>query len=277
MTEPIHIISLGAGVQSSTLALMASDGEVGPLPYAAIFADTQAEPPGVYQWLDWLEGQLRFPVYRVTAGSLTDAVLKPRTHLKTGARYFKNIIPAYVQNKDGTRGITGRACTPDFKLAPLFKKARELGQIKRGQKAVGVVSWIGISLDEVSRMKPSKLPWAKNRFPLIEMEMTRHDCLRWMKSKGYPTPPRSACTYCPFHSDHEWRTMKNERPNEFAEAVAFEKQFQALRDTENGPNRMKGKLYLHDSLVPLDQIDFSEDTTQGQLKFHNECEGLCGV
>jgi hypothetical protein len=54
MSEPIHILSLGAGVQSSTLALMAAAGEVTPMPTAAIFADTQDEPASVYRWLDWL-------------------------------------------------------------------------------------------------------------------------------------------------------------------------------------------------------------------------------
>ena len=45
--QPIHVLSLGAGVQSSTLALMAAAGEVTPMPTAAIFADTQAEPARV--------------------------------------------------------------------------------------------------------------------------------------------------------------------------------------------------------------------------------------
>jgi hypothetical protein len=275
--KPIHILSLGAGVQSSCLALMASLGEVGPMPTAAIFADTHAEPKAVYDWLNWLEPRLAFPVYRVSAGSLTEEVFKPRYHRAHGGRYFKNLIPAFTLNPDGTRGITGRACTQNHKLIPFFRKARQLGKVKRGQKDVGVISWIGISLDEVSRMKPSRIKWAANRYPLIEKEMTRHDCLRWMESRGYPTPPRSACTYCPFHSDHEWRKMKTEQPDEFAGAVAFEVEMQRLRATENGANRMKGKLFLHDSLTPLSEVDFSEDTTQGQLKFHNECEGMCGV
>lgn len=72
MKEPIHIISLGAGVQSSCMALMAAAGEITPMPVAAIFADTQAEPKSVYVWLDWLEKQLPFPVHRVTAGNLAD-------------------------------------------------------------------------------------------------------------------------------------------------------------------------------------------------------------
>lgn len=50
------ILSLGAGVQSSTLALMAARGEVPGFPKldCAIFADTQDEPASVYRWLEWL-------------------------------------------------------------------------------------------------------------------------------------------------------------------------------------------------------------------------------
>jgi 3'-phosphoadenosine 5'-phosphosulfate sulfotransferase (PAPS reductase)/FAD synthetase len=63
------IISLGAGVQSSTMALMAKHGEITPMPEFAIFADTQSEPSSVYRWLDWLGQQLPFPIIRVTKGN----------------------------------------------------------------------------------------------------------------------------------------------------------------------------------------------------------------
>jgi len=275
--EPIHILSLGAGVQSSTLALMAARGEVGPMPTAAIFADTQAEPQSVYRWLDWLEKQLPFPVIRVTQGSLTVASLTTKTNRKTGKSYYSNMIPAYTRNADGSKGIVSRHCTYNYKLVPLLKKQREIGKIKHGQKTVGVISWIGISLDEVSRMKPSRNNWAQNRWPLIEMEMTRHDCLRWMEARGFPTPPRSACTYCPFHSDHEWKRLKNDEPSAFADAVQFEKDLQHLHQVTHAKGKIRGKIFLHNSLVSLGEIDFSEDTTQGNLNFHNECEGMCGV
>ena len=53
--NPIHIISLGAGVQSSTVALMAHLGELTPKPEFAVFADTHAEPANVYKHLEFLE------------------------------------------------------------------------------------------------------------------------------------------------------------------------------------------------------------------------------
>lgn len=267
-------ISLGAGVQSSTLALMAAKGQVHPMQAGAIFADTQAEPKAIYEWLNWLEKQLPFPVYRVTAGSLTEASLKIVTNRKTGKQYARNFIPAYAKNPDGSKGIVGRRCTFDFKIRPIMKKVRELASIGRGQKHIGVIQWVGISLDEVHRMKPSRDLWAKIRWPLIELEMTRHDCLRWMEKNGFPTPPRSACIYCPFHSDNEWKRLKQSDPDAFKFAVEFEKQFQ---ETTAKTGSMRATPFLHDSLVPLGEIDFSEDSTQGQLKWGNECEGMCGV
>ncbi len=277
MNDPIHILSLGAGVQSSCLALMAAKGEIGPMPLAAIFSDTHAEPKAVYDWLDWLEKQLPFPVYRVSAGSLTDASLKRHVNKTTGKPYYANLIPAYAKNEDGSSGLLGRTCTYRHKLIPFFRKARQLAKIKRGQKTVGVVSWVGISLDEVSRMKPTRDAWVQNRWPLIEKEMTRHDCIRWIKNNGYLNPPRSACTYCPFHSDREWRALKTDSPGEFQSAVDFERALQRTHASVKTEGKRQSAPFLHNSMIPLGEIDFSEDTTQGQLRFHNECEGMCGV
>ena len=276
--EPVHILSLGAGVQSSTLALMAARGEVTPMPDAAIFADTRGEPKAIYKWLYWLEKQLPFPVHVVSAGSLAQKALRMKYN-KEGFPKLSNIIPAFIKNPNGSRGILPRRCTSKFKIIPILKKSRELGGIKRGLKEVGVVQWIGISLDEIYRMKPSRDPWCRNRWPLIEKEMSRHDCLLWMRRNGFPTPPRSACVFCPFRSDNEWRWLKTNDPSSFAYAIRFEKKLQKLHwrtCTIETVGRV-GVPFLHDSLKPLGEIDFSEDTTQAQFRFVNECEGMCGV
>lgn len=278
---PFTFLSLGAGVQSSTLALMAAHGEVTPMPNAAIFADTQAEPASVYRWLDWLEGQLPFPVHRVTRGSLTEESLIIRERKDKTGYWSKSLVPAFIENKDGTRGIMGRQCTYSYKVEQLERAARRLGKVKRGQKEVTVTQWIGISWDEIQRIKPSRVAWSQHRWPLVELRMGRRDCLRWMEERGYPKPPRSACVYCPFHSDKEWRRLKDEEPEEFARAVKFEKDIQEVKAKTE---RMRGVPFLHPSLVPLDQVDFRTDIERGQLSlwleeqsFGNECEGMCGV
>lgn len=245
----MNIISLGAGVQSSTMALMAAHGEITPMPDAAVFADTQAEPKAVYEWLDWLEKQLPFPVYRMTKGNLRDETLRPRVSKNNGKTYYKLFVPSY-----GPNGPMPRKCTMDFKLVPLYQQMRRMTD-----KAT---CWIGISLDEAWRMKPALRKFVTNRWPLIELKMRRGDCLKWMEQNRYPEPPRSACIFCPYHSHAEWRGLE---ASEFLEAVEFER---ALPEGE----------FLHRSRIPLDQVDFSTDEDRGQLDmFNNECEGMCGV
>jgi hypothetical protein len=281
MEQVKHILSLGAGVQSSTLALMAARGEVKDYPHldGAIFADTQDEPVSVYRWLDWLEAEIArspfpFPVYRVTEGKLSEESLR-LLKTKDGRTITRTSIPFFTDDNGEAGKIPGRGCTADFKIKPILKKAKELGGVKRGQKTVSVIQWIGISLDEVHRMKPSRDAWAECVWPLVDMRMRRHDCLLWMKKNGYPKPPRSACVYCPYHSNSEWRRLKDEDSQAFAIAVAFEKE---LQRTKAQTDNMRSVPYLHRSLVPLDQVDLSTIEDHGQMSlFGNECTGMCGV
>jgi hypothetical protein len=269
-----HYLSLGAGVQSSTLALMAAAGEVGPMPDGAIFADTQAEPTPVYRWLDWLEKQLPFPVHRVSAGNLEAEALLTRVSPK-GVSYHRTAIPFHTQNANGDAGrVTFRTCTRDYKIRPILKAARRLAGVKRGTSDPVVTSWIGISLDEMQRMKPARESWVVNRWPLIELRMTRAGCLEWLRSHGHPEPPRSACTFCPFRSNREWRWLKQNDPEGFARAVAFDEE--ARRDRTNAS--LQSIPYVHRSLQPLDQVDLRSDEERGQmLMWADECEGMCGV
>ncbi len=136
------------------------------------------------------------------------------------------------------------------------------------------VQWIGISVDEVHRMKPSKRANVKSCWPLVDARISRHDCLEWMKKNGYPVPPRSACIYCPFHSDNVWRQLRDEEPDEFRNAVEFEKRIQNAY-AKRGFNQIP---FLHDTRINLDQVDFSTDEDHGQqVMFGGECEGMCGV
>jgi hypothetical protein len=277
-----NVLSLGAGVQSSTLALMAAKGEVTPMPDFAIFADTQSEPESVYKWLDWLKKQLPFPVYRVTNGDLKAETLKIRTKTKSiygdGITYLRTLIPVYGLLKNGeVKPALGRSCTADFKVAPILKEIRKLCGIKRGQKEVTVTQWIGISYDEMQRMKLPSTKWTQHRWVLVEKKMTRSHCKEWLKRNGFPEPPRSACYFCPFHDNDEWRRLKTDDPDHFKKAVEFDKTYRKLQN-EN-PGGFNIEVYLHKSCKPLDQVDFSNEEDRGQLgfDFQSECEGMCGL
>jgi hypothetical protein len=266
-----NFLSLGAGVQSSTLALMAAKGDVTPMPDAAIFADTMAEPASVYEWLDWLEPLLPFPVHRVNKGSLTEESLRVRTSARSGETYLSHNVPAYTINSDGSSGNYRRQCTDKHKLTPLVQFADKL------RKKEAATVWIGISWDEVQRMKASQRNGVQHRWPLIERRMTRENCFQWMEANGYPKPPRSACSYCPYHSNREWRRIRDEDPESWNNAIVYEKR---LQEAASSIPRLDGIPFLHPSRVPLADVDLrDENPDQMQLwqDFNNECEGMCGV
>ena len=261
MSEPIHIISLGAGVQSSTMALMAAKGEITPMPSAAIFADVvDSEPASVGAWLNDLEKLLPFPLHRVSKGSLYRDILDACSPKQSRVAS----IPMHTAGESD--GILWRQCTHEYKIAPLLKKTKE---IRGAQEAI---VWIGISTDEVSRCKDSKVKGVTHRWPLIDAGMSRHDCLNWMRKNGYPQPPRSSCFFCPYHSNAEWRRLKDEEPASFDAAMRLD-----VIMRQSLPN-VKSKAYLHPSRKPLHEVDFSTEEERGQINmFNNDCTGMCGV
>jgi len=111
-----HILSLGAGVQSSAMALMAAKGEITPMPTAAIFSDVGAEPKSVYDYLDWLEGELPFPVYRVMEkdGLLVD--------VEKGIKGSRCSNPPFFTET----GLLMRTCTTDLRFDPLIERLKRL-------------------------------------------------------------------------------------------------------------------------------------------------------
>ena len=131
---------------------------------------------------------------------------------------------------------------------------------------------MGISTDEIQRARKPHTQWQINYYPLIEMDMSRHDCKHYVKETNVKQPPRSACIVCPYHSNDEWQHLKDNYPEEFKQAVEFDR---AIRDVAKDKNI---KNYLHSSFIPLDQVNFKKklDIYQGSL-FDDECQGMCGV
>lgn len=268
----LRIISLGVGVQSSTMALMAAHGEITPMPDAAIFADTGWEPKAVYEYLDWLESGnvLPFPIYRASRGNLRDDLLTKATTGKEAGRFAA--VPFFTESG----GMGRRQCTKDYKLYPIRDQAKALLGWPAGKRIAkgSIECWIGISTDEAARMKPATVQYMTNRFPLIEKGMSRRDCLRWFEGKDYPAPAKSSCIGCPYHNDRHWRDMKDNAPEEWNDAVLTDRKIRA-GGTLRG---MRDHQYMHRSLKPLDEVDLSTAEERGQINmFNDECEGLCGV
>jgi hypothetical protein len=253
----MRILSLGAGVQSSTLLLMACEGELQI--DAAIFADTGWEPVGVYQHLDWLEeqaGAASIAFYRVANGNIRDDALNP-----SHGRFAS--MPLYQRNADGSRGISRRQCTDEYKLKPIRRQLRALGASRKHP----VDLLIGISTDEYTRMRHSALQYIRHEYPLVDRRMTRSDCLTWLTQRGYPEPQKSACIGCPYRRNAEWRKLS---ADEMADAIDFDEQ---IRTDHKG--YWRGERFLHDSLVPLAMADLRSEQDRGQIDMFDGCGVLC--
>ena len=272
----VKSLSLGAGVQSTVLALLADRGEYGlEKPDVAVFADTGWEPPSVYQHLDWLESQLSYELVRVSAGNIRDNVLNG---VNTDGRNYL-AIPAFIINPDGTNATAARQCTTDYKIEPIHRYLKDRLGIPYGQRApkeVYAEIWMGISADEALRGKESREEWVVNRFPLIELGFSRAQLLTWFQ-QNFPDRylPRSSCIGCPYHTNAEWKWLQVNEPEAFQEAIRVD---QALRDDPKVKNAItkKGQAFLHRARLPLSEIDFSETPDYDSVML-DECEGVCGI
>jgi hypothetical protein len=285
MPRVFHVLNLGAGVQSTTLYLMSAAGEILRFDYA-IFADTQEEPEAVYRHLEWLQTVGGPPILVRTKAKLGDDLMYGKN--STGQSFAS--IPAFTIAGEGDPGRMRRQCSKEYKTDIIERCIRrDILGLKQKQwipKDVRVHQYFGISLDEKSRA--SRIwerfhvtceAWAEPHFPLIDRAMTRANCILWLEDRVPHPVPRSACTFCPFHSDAEWQHLKDAQGADWERLVQIDR---ALRTPGVIVNRnLDQKIYLHRSCLPIDEIDFKPKTNRKELQlgfgFDNECEGVCGV
>lgn len=263
----------GAGVQSTALSLIHRHQpelleRIGMIPEAYIFSDPGAE-------LTWTEfhiknllrgGYFAAPFYRTSGGSILDD------------KGNRTLPPFHVMGGDGKKSILTRKCTKDLKVIPTERKARELAGLKGKRCKRGTIRLLlGISLDEVERMKPGKGAFS-NHYPLIELRWDRNRCRDYCREiLGYEVQ-KSACYMCPYRRD--WKNMRDNHPADFADALAYDR---SLRDGTRGKANTKQPRYLHRYLMPLDEAMADEELRAATLgeplfdDFINECEGYCGI
>lgn len=271
-------ISLGLGVQSTTLCLMAARQDVGPMPDAAIFADTGSEPAAVYWTLEWLQTQVPFPIHVVrrpglTLGQLTEAVADGSV-----SREGTPLPPLFYRDPATGRVIMMRKhCSGEFKREVVNRAIREMVGLKPGERLRpdqrgSVEVWIGMSKDELFRVASSRYPLIHHRHPLVEMDLTRQGCIRWLQERQFPVPTKSSCVFCPYRTNAQWRFMRDTAPDDFAEACRFDR---AIRDGFMA--ELGAQVFLHRSCVPLDQADLSDDDpAQHALPLGADCDS-CGL
>lgn len=272
----MRTISLGWGVQSFTLAVMAALGDIPPVD-VAIHADTTYERGATYdfaaKWAPWLDNhgvrvvtvEETDDVNRVTA-KISEGVLRISAYsvmrkLPDGGTEVN--IPAHTASSAG--GMLRRQCTQRWKIAPM----RRWLQANRNGKQVETL--LGISLDEFQRMRDSDVGYITHSYPLIDMRMTRLDCVNYLQRNGVDVPVKSSCVFCPFHNKSAWREMAKEDGDDWRKAVAVDEALRKVRPPYD--------LFVHSSRIPLAEVDMRSPEDFGQLAMFDEsCDsGYCFV
>ena len=173
----MKILSFGAGMQSTALALMSCENAVqAPAPYplvpvydAVIFCDLGLEPP-------WVKEQMEFTKNACENAGIPFYVLDTPLYKDFTENFGERrviSIPWWTLGNDGHKSKMPRNCTIDYKVERISKFVRwELlgyrkGQRLRSEDIKAHEMHMGFSAEEAHRCKESKSPMFVNKFPLV--------------------------------------------------------------------------------------------------------------
>lgn len=252
VTLPI-VWSYGGGTQSVAIAVLVTQGKL-PLPERIVIADTSREATETWEYMREVVNPLLAEVDR-------EVEVAPHA-LATVGLYGKNgdlLIPAFTGE-----GKLPTFCSNEWKKRVVQRWCRKQGYGPKNPIRV----WLGISVDEVHRAKPSGVSWMEYDWPLLTGIPSRRDeCVSLVRSAGLPTPPRSACWMCPHRNNAEWRRLRDHYPDDWRRALALE---QSIRKRDG----VDGQLFLHHSRVELAS---AEVNSQSESLFEECDSGFCFV
>jgi hypothetical protein len=253
-TEDTLVWSCGGGTQSGAIAVLIGSGRL-PKPDLCFMTDTGREKSCTWPFVDnFIRTQL--------ARSGSELVIVKAVEFASIALFSGDtvLIPGYT-DKSGDMGKLAAFCSGKWKQDVCERYLRSIG-------VVTATDWIGISLDEMRRVRKQHRGWLKLHYPLIfDVRMRRTDCVDLIRNQGWTGPiPHSACFMCPNMADDEWLDQQINWPDDFAEAVRIERECR-----ERDPH-----FWMHPSCQPLDTIDFREPpTAQGSFLAERGCTTGC--
>jgi hypothetical protein len=214
----IQALSYGGGVQSTAMLVLAAQGEI---PHRlALFSNVgdDSEHPATLTYLR----EVAIP-YAAAHGIDLRVLSRIRRDGQTETllqRLMRNDSSIGIPVRMSDSGAPGnRNCTLDFKIRVIAKELKRMGATADDPADMA----LGISLDEYQRMRTeSGIPHERLTYPLIDLRMSRQDCINLIESAGLPVPPKSSCWFCPFHSTAHWRRMLKDEPELFARSADLE-------------------------------------------------------
>lgn len=284
--DALHIQSNGGGVQSICMYYQSCLGFLPRFDYS-IFVNLGAEKPGTIKAIQeakkWAVENNGIPIIEITNMNLATDTIDSITGKKD--RFVS--IPFFSSGTDGSIGMIRRQCTSEYKIRQVNQCIKHLQGKSGNQRYDPAYVWLGITIDEISRLSSPEPVKFTNVFPycnyktgydsgrlsfrdpgLLNGYYHRMQCIRWLLDNNFKVPPKSSCLFCPYTSDADWLDMKKNDPDTFALAVEFDHSIRIGK-----PGKTNSLLYLHRSGLPLDEVVFKPHNS-GDLF---ECSGHCHV
>jgi hypothetical protein len=243
-------MSYGGGKQTVAIITLILQGEL-PKPDVIVMADTGREVRTTFEYLD-----------RVVQPALKRIGLQVEiaSHDLSKVDLYRNgdlLLPAFTRQNGGLIGKMDTFCSNEWKQRVIRRWLKD-----RGVTDTDV--WLGISMDEAERMKPSGLNWYRHVYPLIEITpMHRSGCVNQIKKFGWEVPKKSRCWMCPNQSPQAWRQMHDLDNGDFERARALEAQ---IRQKDED-------VYLHPLAIDLWE---AVKQTEMQSEMFDGCDsGYC--
>lgn len=257
----MKILSFGAGMQSTALALMCCENAKakGKVPYplvpvydAVIYCDLGLEPPWVYHQLEFTRKACE------DAGIFFKVLDTPlyQDFLKNFGERRTISIPWWTIRDDGHKSKMPRNCTIDYKVEEISKFVRwELLGYKKGQRLrpedmKAHEMHMGFSIEESRRCNENPNKLFVNRFPLVDMGMDRSASYTYILERWGLDTKASACAFCPFHRNYFFQHIKEFAPETYAAILKVD---HLLRDKNPKPP-MDSDLFISRSRKRLDDL-----------------------
>jgi len=212
-------ISYGGGVQSTAMLVLACQGKLGYDVDAALFSNVgdDSEHPDSIRYVR----EVAIPFGKEHGLDVIELHPQRKGEETTLWRVIhredsrRDLIPLYGEQGNPL----SRTCTADFKVKTLERWHKEHGATKRDPNTV----LLGISVDEIERAgRKDDGSVTVRRYPLLDLGLHRHDCIRIIEDAGLPVPRKSSCFFCPFHSRLVWSEMRRDEPELFEKAQELE-------------------------------------------------------
>jgi len=185
-------ISFSGGVESTTMCILyGKDAK-------AIFSDTGVEHDEIYERIILVEK------YCKQLHGEQFEVVKVKADKKTKAGRIVDNLADYVEDYKYMPSGQARFCTRIFKIEPIEKYLSDKGEIEM---------MIGLNFDEQGRTgNLEKLDNCNYKYPLIENELDRDDCINILNMHGLnpafpPYMQRGGCKFCFFKKEAEYKAM----------------------------------------------------------------------